>query len=224
MGGTTELDGVQQVQQENFHRLLNHGEEVRLLVLVEPSPLRNCGSSPISRPEVLAARPSWGDRVRHGGSRHVQRMRRIGWRDRTMYVSRGAINRSVEFVNRILSRPARMAKEAICWTYHRFGVPLPHQLRSAYILSVYRRATRKYALRTYPGSVSLFVPPNGSDDSLSNWTGLASGILEIHEIPEGHEAILADPHIHVWAEELRACLDRAQAPASQVVTTVEARL
>jgi thioesterase domain-containing protein len=209
---------------EIAHQLKAHGEEVRLLALVEPGPLRNCGSSPISRSEVLAARPPWGDRVLHRGSRHVQRMRRIGRRDRAMYVLGGTINRSFAFVNRIASRPARFAKEAICWTYHRFGLPLPYQLRSAYILSVYRRATRKYALRTYPGSVSLFVPPNGSDDSLSNWTGLASGILEIHKIPEGHEAILGDPHIQVWAERLRACLERAQTPASQAVTTVEARL
>jgi aspartate racemase len=209
---------------EIAHQLKAQGEEVRLLTLIEPSPLRNCGSSPIPHLGALGAKPFWGSRVLHSGLRHLRKVRRLGARDRAIYILGGVINRSFAFVNRLTSRPARIAKEAICWTYHRFGLPVPYQLRSAYILSVYRRARQKYTLRTYPGSVSLFVPTNGSDDSLSSWTGLASGTLEIHPIPEGHEAILVEPHVQAWAERLKVCLYRAQAPASQAVTTVEARL
>jgi amino acid adenylation domain-containing protein len=199
---------------EIAHQLRAQGEKIRLLVLMEPSPLRNRSSSPVSRRAAVTGRPSWQRRIRNSGLRHLQNLRQIHRRDRLHYVWVRTVERLSALINGITSPPARALKRAVCWAYHSVGVPVPYSFRSSYILGVYRRATQRYAVRTYPGSVSLFVPRDAPENSISYWKGLATGTIEIHEIPDGHEAILKEPLVQVWAETLKACLNTAQAPDS----------
>ena len=196
---------------EIAHQLRTQGDEVRRLVLMEPSPLRAGFSSSTWSRGVVTRGWSWKRRVRSEGWRHLQNLRRIDRRDRLNYVWLRTIQRLSALLNRITSRPVRGLKEAVCWTYHRFGTPLPYRLRSPYILGVYRRATHRYAVRTYPGSVSLFVPRHALENPTPDWKGLTTGAIEIHEIPDGHEVILNEPHVRVWAEKLRTCLMSVQA-------------
>jgi hypothetical protein len=172
--------------------------------------LRNGVSSPISRRAAVTGEVSWKHRVRAKGLRHLRALRQIHRRDRMNYVWVGMIKRLSALVNRVTSRPVRAFKWAVCRAYHGFGVPLPHPLRNSYILGVYGRAAQRYAVRTYPGCVSLFVPRDAAENPISDWKGLATGAIEIHEIPDGHEAILKEPHVQVWAEKLKACLNTAQ--------------
>jgi len=49
------------------------------------------------------------------------------------------------------------------------------------------------------------------------WSQIAAGNVEIHEIPEGHEKILKEPYVWIWADSLKdvkGCLKN-----SSVVTT-----
>src|SRR5262249_2958908 len=79
-------------------------------------------------------------------------------------------------------------------------------------LGIYRRATRQYTLQKYPGSVDLFLHPANSEDCLpQSWSQIAAGDVEVHEISDGHDEILKEPYVRIWAESLKACLSRAEA-------------
>jgi oxalate---CoA ligase len=194
---------------EIAHQLTARGDEVRRLALIGPSPLRNSPSSSTSRASV-ATRKAWWKRLRNEGWRHWQNLQQLHGRERFNYVRVRTLERLSEVINKMTSPPIRALKWGLCTAYHSVGVPIPYSLRSPYILGVYRRAKQRYAVRTYPGSLSLFVPPDASQNSISDWSGLATGTIEIHEIPDGHEAILNEPYVQVWAEKLKACLESAK--------------
>jgi amino acid adenylation domain-containing protein len=77
------------------------------------------------------------------------------------------------------------------------------------------QALSNYRLRTYPGRLTLFrarMQPLFSSHAPDNgWGGLAAGGLNIRIVPGNHLGMLQEPHVKVLAEELRSCLDQAQA-------------
>jgi hypothetical protein len=71
--------------------------------------------------------------------------------------------------------------------------------------------------------VHLFLHPTTPEEgSAHSWSEIAAGNVEIHEVPEGHEEILTEPYVQIWAENLKACLSRAQA-AQQNRSAVDQR-
>ena len=46
-------------------------------------------------------------------------------------------------------------------------------------------------------------------EPLLGWTGLATGGIEIHEVPGHHLSIILEPRVRVLAEKLQAALDKA---------------
>jgi amino acid adenylation domain-containing protein len=196
------------------------GEEVSLLAWFEPTVLGTCASTPLlplPSSSSTASRPG----LREQGLRHLSALRQFRGRDKVAYVwlrVRSWITQSL-----LRSHPANHIRQVLCLIYHRLGRPLPYSLRSFYILRVYRWATRQYALRKYPGSVHLFLHPTTPEEgSAHNWSQIAAGNVEIHEVPEGHEEILKEPYVQIWAENLKACLSRAQA-AQQNRSAVDQR-
>ena len=199
---------------EIAHQLRSQGEEVRLLVLFEPTPFRNCAFTPLlplprppSDPSPVGLRAEF--------SRHLGMLRRLRPPERLAYVwvrVRNVIREKVK-----TSRPATFLKHARCFIHHCLGLSLPFSLRSFYILRVYRRATRRYNLRPYPGSVELFLhSATPAEGSVLYWSGIASGGVEIHDIPPGHEEILKEPYVRIWAQSLKASIDKAQARTAGV--------
>jgi len=165
---------------EIAQQLKAQGDEVCLVAVVEPSALRNCGSTP------SLAIPSVAKTIR------------------------GRISESVR-----TSSIAKFVKHALCVIHHGLRQPIPYSLRSFYILGVYRRAMKKYVVRAYPGSVTLFLHPSTpAESSPKNWSAIATGSVEIHQIPAGQEKILNEPYVQIWAEKLKTCLDDALASHS----------
>lgn len=68
--------------------------------------------------------------------------------------------------------------------------------------------TRAYVPQVYPGRAILFRAtqplPGVSRDLQLGWDGMATGGLEIYEVPGNHLSIMASP---VLAEKLKACID-----------------
>jgi aspartate racemase len=67
---------------------------------------------------------------------------------------------------------------------------------------------------TYPGKITVFAPTESHSigtrfEPHMGWNRLASGGLEVHEIPGQVAAIIAEPHVVKLAEELRTCVERA---------------
>jgi aspartate racemase len=82
-----------------------------------------------------------------------------------------------------------------------------------------RQAVRNYLPQVYPGRVTLFRsierPTRKYYEPLLGWGELASGGVEVVEVPGHHKTMILEPYVRFLAEKLRACLDKAQAEESQ---------
>ena len=77
-----------------------------------------------------------------------------------------------------------------------------------------RLAANRYVPRIYPGRLTLLrTSPDGAlvpGDPFLGWGQLATGGVEVHEIPGGHFTITDEPYVAILAHKLRECLDRAR--------------
>jgi len=93
--------------------------------------------------------------------------------------------------------------------------PLPYRLRFLYLQEVCFAARRRYPLRPLSGKIDLFrveyQPPSDlfEPDPLLGWNGMASGGIEVHEVPGYHGQHLREPNVAILAQQLTNCLDRA---------------
>ncbi len=79
------------------------------------------------------------------------------------------------------------------------------------------QAKRTYVPKVYPGRITYFFSEQFSRNKSrrfrpevpGGWQQLAGGGLEIHIVPGGHLTMLAEPHVRVMAEKLKACMNRA---------------
>lgn len=77
------------------------------------------------------------------------------------------------------------------------------------------QAVLDYVPEAYPGSVTFFLSRRWSFPRFRNkiktrWSKMAAGV-EIRMIPGSHIDTFKEPYVQVLAEQLRACLDSAQA-------------
>jgi aspartate racemase len=78
-------------------------------------------------------------------------------------------------------------------------------------------ASTGYVPQPYSGKVTLFratkQPVGIYPDPTLGWGGIATGELEIHDVPGS--AIVLEPRVRVLAEQLTACLEKARADAAR---------
>ena len=76
------------------------------------------------------------------------------------------------------------------------------------------QAGTQYSPKPYSGDITLFRASEkslrGVNDTYAGWRDLATGKLEVVEIPGGHVSMLGEPQVAELAEQLKACLDSAQ--------------
>ncbi|MBW4457213.1 MAG: amino acid adenylation domain-containing protein [Nostoc indistinguendum CM1-VF10] len=64
----------------------------------------------------------------------------------------------------------------------------------------------------YPNRITVFrARKELCDDPAMGWDKVSSEPVETHDVPGDHNTMVAEPHVQVLAEQLRACLDKAQA-------------
>ena len=104
-----------------------------------------------------------------------------------------------------------------------FGQPVPRTLAVAGTtedIQVFARI--HYRPRVYPGRVTLFRaqirPGYERFDYELGWGRLASGGVEVHDVPGDHHSMVAEPNIRVLAERFAVCLERAQTENDRKVT------
>lgn len=112
-------------------------------------------------------------------------------------------------------RTPRKLVEAPFWRvlvlWHRRGGWLPRALQN--VAQALKNARRDYVPKAYGGRVTLFRPTQ-SRVPLLEWEALATGGLEIHEVPGDHLSMVLEPHVRTLAEKLARCLDKAGARVS----------
>ncbi|HSE96695.1 MAG TPA: hypothetical protein VLD57_00405, partial [Blastocatellia bacterium] len=81
------------------------------------------------------------------------------------------------------------------------------------ITSKYNRIMDGYVPRRYGGRISLFWPdeaePEGDGDPLMGWGKVAAGGVDLYRIAGKHLTCITR-HVDVLAEQMNACLRRAQ--------------
>ncbi|MEW6497398.1 MAG: amino acid adenylation domain-containing protein, partial [Cyanobacteriota bacterium] len=85
------------------------------------------------------------------------------------------------------------------------------------MLRVYQannQATLNYVPQVYPNSITLFRTSvqysKAYQDSALGWSQLAGGGVDIHWLGGNHLTMLRKPHVVVLAEQLQACINKAQ--------------
>jgi amino acid adenylation domain-containing protein len=189
---------------EIARQLKEQGEEVALLVALEPDLLKTATSSSPQTVPVMARR------FQGEFGRRLDQVRTLGRRQQVAYLWAKARTLAMRWAATMVLPARWLLQSAVCSLCVGLGVAIPASLRSFYILRVYRRARRAYTVRPLSGTVTLFVQAS-PDNAPSRWDGLASEGIEVHEMPAvNHTDILKDPHVRVWAEKLTTSLFRAR--------------
>ncbi len=202
IGGTLAFEMAQQLRRQ--------GQEVALLVLLDPPPAGSGRSSrslaarfSSSLPDVLLCGDWFSRQFRHLARRRSQ--------ERLSYVWDGVRSRTRRQLTKITDRTKTLA----CHVYLAIGTdyPIHPSLRVRYINAVHSRAKRDYVPQVYQGRL-VVLNTEGSADSERGWRSLAARGVEIHEVPGQHaEIVFKKSTIEGLAKQLKACLDRAQAAA-----------
>ena len=194
-GGILRFEIAQQLRKE--------GQEVAL-VLLNPPHFTATGHNRVSQ-----AQPAG-----RGARRHLHALRLLESEEKLPYILERVKGKVDGAVTKILAIHKKMLQRVAWNVCLAFGYSLPIALRSPYILKVYLRAMRSYMPVIYPGRFIIFQASEDSRDP-QGWSNLAAGGVDIRDVPGGHENVLKEPHLRVWAEQLKSCLQTAQAQISQ---------
>ena len=174
------------VAYEMAQQLRQSGQDVELLVLIDPSLPYFSAFQP----------PSNGSLARRNSTlnRHLTALRQADSR---------------LLVAALRSRGQRMAnalKRHVCGAYLKFGHRIPSSLRMFYFFEVSEEATRKYRPRPYPGRTVLL---SSQPDTVGLWRNLVAGTLEVHQLEGDHLDAIKGPRVELWAEPLKSSLSNS---------------
>ncbi len=179
------------------------GEEVALLALLDTYPAGYFKLLPGSG--TAAQRVGrWARKI----ETHLANLGQLGTMEKVVYVLTKLKYAPAKIKHKLFRRAYKI--------YKRIGRPLPPVLRNIEELNF--TAVKDYVPQAYPGCATLFLASDltGAYDVQDGWRELVRGGIEVHEIPSNHLDIIKEPHVRVLAQELRACLDRAQQDHSMV--------
>ncbi|HVS83325.1 MAG TPA: amino acid adenylation domain-containing protein [Pyrinomonadaceae bacterium] len=169
---------------EMARQLQAAGQEIGLLALLDTYPVQSAH---------LARRLS----------DHLTNLRSLSLRERFGYLAHKA-----RFAPRkIKSRIWRTIYNSL----QKFGWNLPRALHS--VTEFNSLAAHRYVPRAYDGKVTLFWASGdlrASNDLVEGWRALATGGIEVREIPGTHLDIIKEPHVAELANKLSERLERAQ--------------
>ncbi len=98
------------------------------------------------------------------------------------------------------------------------GEPMPDDLRSFYKEEIFGHAYQSYQPQPYPGKMTLFVAEErtlGDFDPNLGWGSKDIFQLETHKAPGPHGFMVREPHVRGLADQLQACIDKAEGVYSQ---------
>ncbi|RJQ50450.1 MAG: acyl-CoA synthetase [Nitrospiraceae bacterium] len=174
---------------EIAHQLLEQGEDVALLFLIEPL--------------LSSARANSGRRVfttqKHWIRRHLKNLAKLPFSKKVSYISeRGGIRPLVKSVF------SPLLYEAYFLLSSR---PLPPSLRSGYMGSVYRRASRDFIQKKYPKEIIIVQAEIGNHAADADWSNLAAGGVIKHVIQGAYHSDLdREYYLDIWSQLLNTYL------------------
>jgi amino acid adenylation domain-containing protein len=178
-------------------QLRAQGETVALLALLDAYPAGYAKLLPaVAQPETNFGRAA--NRIES----HFRNLRRLRFGEKLWYLggkARYAPRKMKSFVWRRIHR-----------LYRNLNRDLPRLLRD--VTEFNSLAARNYIPQVYDGKVTLFWASGDlrAYDLVDGWKVLATGGIEVHEIPGTHLNIIKEPHVAELARKLNDCLARVQ--------------
>jgi aspartate racemase len=188
---------------EMARQLQTQGEDVALLVLLDPDPTNPRAGQLSSVDNGLPSLSSHITSFRNKINRHLRELAPLGPQEKLSYALVRLKNRIMELQGKI----SWVARKVLCET---FGYPLPLALRTHYLATIYQRAARGYVPKLYRGQVILFKTQGRYRDGELGWGKHIAERLEIQELDTDHDNVLKEPYVQTFVEKLKSCLSEAQ--------------
>jgi thioesterase domain-containing protein len=178
---------------EMAHQLESQGQNLGLIVLFSPTPLK----PKISSTNLYTYRRS---------------LRRFFLLLNNLLKKRPLIPAIINaFLNRVL------------WNWRIFHRYLPRHIhRWRRFIAAFSRARFSYTPRAYQGRITCLLGEEYSQDhkkAISNWYDLAVGGLDVRFVPGTVNTMFFEPHVKILADQLKACLDEAQTNSEGFIDT-----
>jgi thioesterase domain-containing protein len=189
LGGTIAFEMACQLREQ--------GEEVGLLALLDAYPAGYAKLLPVvGQPET-----NFG-RVANRIESHFRNLRRLKFGEKLLYLGRKARYAPHKMKSFVWRRIHRL--------YRNLNRDLPRLLCD--VAEFNSLAARNYVPQVYDGKVTLFWASGDlrTYDVVDGWKVLATGGIEVHEIPGNHFNIVKEPHVAELARKLNDCLARDQ--------------
>ena len=174
------------------------GDEVSLLALLDSYP---AGFEQL-QPGAGSLTAKFA-RLRQRAAAHRRNLRLLRGRNKLSYLANKSQYGPVQIKNRLW--------RAIYRSYQNLGRNLPPVLRD--VEQFNWLAARRYRPQPYAGKATLFwasTDLRASVDQVEGWRALATGGLEVIEIPGTHLDLIKEPHVAELATKLSASLTKAQ--------------
>jgi len=200
IGGMVSFEMARQLQKQ--------GEDVALLVLLDPDPTKPRFEQSSSVDKSVPSLSSCATWFRNKVSRHFRELAPLAPQERLSY----ALVRVKNRIDGLRGKISWFGRRVLC---EAFGCSLPLSLRTRYITSIYQRAAQQYVPKLYRGRVILFKTQGRYRDGDLGWGNLIAEKLEIHELDTDHDNVFKEPYVQIFAEKLKARLSEADknAPA-----------
>jgi oxalate---CoA ligase len=163
---------------ETARQLMNSGEEVPLLFLIDPE-------APGKSFETKAMRKA-----------HCRKdLSLLNTQDKILYITK-KIGIFVRYLNFIIKKPA-------CRLFFKFNKPLPPNLRMNYALHIYSCASTKYSPPEYNGVATIYLVKSHCDIKRDKWRCICPN-ADIHIIETyDHFEIIKPPWDSLWLNDLQ---------------------
>jgi len=185
---------------EMAQQLKNQGEDIALLFLVDLVTLLtvNALTDRLAEcPKELSKIESFPEKI----LRHLGALAILKPRNRFTYVW-------IRVVHRIKALISITYRDLLCKGCLLIGWPIPVFCQARYMVKVDRQVKRDYQPRPYSG-LMVHIKAEASTYNPHLVAMLSAGQLESYEVRCTHHELLKEPHIAIWAKELRAYLQKA---------------
>jgi thioesterase domain-containing protein/acyl carrier protein len=178
---------------EMAHQLASQGQNIGLIVLFSPTPLK---------PKISSTK------------HYIYRrsLRRFFFLLNNLLKKRPLIPAIINaFLNRVL------------WHWRIFHKYLPrHIFRWRRFIAAFRKAQFSYTPRAYQGPITCFLSEEFSINHkklIPDWYKLDAGGIDIRFVPGTINTMWQEPHVQILAEQLKVCLEKAQKDNEKFIDT-----
>lgn len=187
---------------EMAQQLRAQGEEVGLVVLLDPDPLNAHTDSSSRVPRTLSP-SSLIEALRQKLDRHLRALALLEPQQKMSYVRERAQNRIA------------LLRGKTSWCWRKFlceflNYPLPPDLRSRYLGTIYHTAAAAYVPKPYGGRVVLFKTQGRYRDGELGWGKHLAEKFAVQELEIDHMGVFQEPYVQTFAKILQAHMVEAK--------------